>query len=543
MSLNRRELLKVALKAGTGAAVLSGIPGPLWAGINQILPASVPEIRDTTVRELAFRAIQAATEAGASYADVRLTHTRHRAIEGKLSGTTGVSPSDAEGLVVGVRALVAGYWGFAASPIWTADEMARLGRESVSQARALGIGPAREIELARAPVPVDEHWRMPVEINPFETSHNEIFDLLASMRILAESSPGYEVMRNTAGFMVQEKAFASSDGAYCTQELYQSTGTFVLKLSKNGRSGERALTTLTTAGLGWELYTGRPIHEEVRQLMAALDDDLELPVKPVEVGRYPVVFDARTVATLADVTIGTATQLDRALGFEANASGTSYLNEPLEMLGSFELGAPALTITADRSEAGGAATVRWDDEGVRPDEFTLVRDGVLDDFLTGREGAGWLVDAQVKAGTEPRSRGCVAAPSAVEAPLIHTPNLRVEPGREALGFDELVGEIEDGFAIEEMGVDIDFQGLNGMGRGRVYEVKDGKRVALVTGAGVLFRSPELWKTLVTLGGAESMRRYGTNSTKGEPPQATYHSVSSPPALFDQVTVIDPTRKA
>lgn len=533
MTISRRDLIKLGFKAGVGATLLSGLPSQLWATSVTSAPRMSMPITDPWVKELALRAVDAARSAGASYADVRLTHTRERSSHGNF-----------EGLVVGVRSLVNGYWGFAGSQIWTPDEMVRLGMESVLQARALGIGPVREVDLAAVPTPVDEHWTMPVEIDPFEDiSVEEISDFFLGLGYFIEVHPNFERGMLGATFVVQEKAFASSEGAYCTQRLYRSSGIVGVRLEKNGRRLGGGLDSLTPAGLGWELFKDQPLREQIRRVMEELEEDLALPVKPVEVGRYNVVCDALTVANLVDSTLGTATQLDRVFGYEANASGTSYLNDPLGMLGSLEVGAPLLTLTADRSVHGGAATVAWDDDGVRPDEFTLVREGVLHDFQTTRESAAWLSDAYTKASREIRSHGCAAAPTAVEAPLTHTPNLRIHPGGEALDFDDLVSGIEEGLAIKGMHVEMDFQGLNGLGQGRVYEVKNGKRVARIEGAGFLFRAPELWKSLVALGGEESVRRYGTTSRKGEPEQTTYHSVSAPPAVFKEFTVIDPKRKA
>jgi len=534
MTISRRDLIKLGVKAGVGATLLGGLPSQLWATSAASEPSMPIPITDPWIKELALRAVDSARSAGAQYADVRLTYTREK----------GGSHGTVEALVVGVRSLVDGYWGFAGGRLWTPDEMARLGRESVAQARALSIGPVRKFDLAAAPIPVDEHWTMPIEIDPFEeVSDEEISDFLRGLGYFIEVHPNFEKDLLIARFLVQDKAFASSEGAYCTQRLYRSAGAVVAVLRKNGQTLRRGVDTLTPAGLGWELFKGQPLREQIRRLMDEMEEDIMMPVKPVEVGRYNVVCDALTITNLASLTLGTATQLDRVFGYEANASGTSYLNDPLGMLGSFEIGAPLLTLTADRSEHGGAATVAWDDDGVRPDEFTLVREGVLHDFQTTRESAAWLSDAYTKASREIRSHGCAAAPTAVEAPLTHTPNLRIHPGGEALDFVDLVSGIEEGLAIKGMHVDMDFQGLNGLGQGRVYEVKNGKRVARIEGAGFLFRAPELWKSLVALGGEESVRRYGTTSKKGEPEQTMYHSVSAPPAVFKEFTVIDPKRKA
>jgi predicted Zn-dependent protease len=90
---------------------------------------------------------------------------------------------------------------------------------------------------------------------------------------------------------------------------------------------------------------------------------------------------------------------------------------------------------------------------------------------------------------------------------------------------------------------MDFQGASGLLTGRFYEIKNGKRVARLNAAGILFRTPELWKSLLALGGAASARRYGRRALKGEPPQAVEYSVTAVPAVVKQLTLIDAMRKA
>jgi TldD protein len=534
MPISRRDLLRV----GAGAAALAAIPRPLLAQLGP-KPEPVPPIQDPRLKALALRAVEAARTAGASYSDVRLTHTRTRSFMASVT-----SIGDAESMVVGARALVNGYWGFASSPVWSPDEMARLGREAVHQAKVNALGPARSAELAPVPVVADQHWVMPVEIDPFEVSPFEIVDYLRSLAEFVWRHRDFDVVDNKCLFEVQEKAFASSDGSYLTQRLYRAQGGFAIKLQHEGVPAvEGPLDRLTPAGLGWELYKGQPLRQYIEELMAQLEEDAKLPIEPVEVGRYDTACDARSVARLLDNTIGSATQLDRALGYEANAGGTSYLTDPFKMLGSYEAGASAMTVTANRSEKGGAATAKWDDEGVAPDDFPLVKGGVLADFQTMREGAGWLGALYEKRGSPVRSRGCAAAPSGLEAPLTHTPNIALAPSSAKLDFDAAVAGLTKGIAVRGMGADMDFQSSSGLGTGRVYRVKNGKRVARLNGAGFLFRATDLWKSLGAMGGAGSLRRYGHAVSKGEPAQTTYHSVTAPPAVFKELTLIDVMRKA
>jgi hypothetical protein len=90
---------------------------------------------------------------------------------------------------------------------------------------------------------------------------------------------------------------------------------------------------------------------------------------------------------------------------------------------------------------------------------------------------------------------------------------------------------------------MDFQHASGLGRGRVYEIKQGKRVATIASAGFLFRATELWKALDAMGGESSLRRFGMQTMKGEPAGQCFHSVTAAPAVVKALTLIDPLRKA
>jgi TldD protein len=532
MSISRRDFMK----AGVTVAAAVAVPRPLLIRFGA-KAEPVPPIDDRRFEELVGRALDAARAAGAGYADVRLTHDRTRSID----YTSNVQ--ETEDMVVGVRALVNGYWGFASGPVWSADEMARLGREAVVQGKTNALGKARIVELAPVTTVKDGHWVMPIRIDPFDVAPIEIADYLAGLRLFAVRTPGVSVIMDDCSLFTQEKAFGSTAGSYCTQRTYLTSGTFVMSLEQGEKRGGGSLDGLSPAGMGWELYRDQPLREAIERLIDEVKADMRLPVKPVDVGRYDMVFDARSVANLVHGTLGPATELDRALGYEANAGGTSYLDDPLHMVGSYQAGAPSLTVTANRSEPGACATVKWDDEGVTPDEFTLVKDGVLVDYQTTRESARWLEAYYGKRGTSLRSHGCAAAPSGIFAPLQHAPNLVMGPGKDALDFDALVTGLTTGIAMKEASFDMDFQKLNGLGTGRAYEIKGGKRVAVIGGAGVLARAPELWKALLAVGGRASARRIGLMSEKGEPTQRHVASVTAPPAIFKQLTVIDPLRKA
>ena len=536
MTTTRRSFLKTGATAATIAAI-TAMPRPLMAKLNGSAPEVLPPVEDPRLKALAARALDVARSAGAAYADIRLTHTWDWNIAPK-------NFSVSEQMTVGVRALVDGYWGFASGPMWSPDEMARLGREAVFQAKANTLGKPRTVELAPTPTVPDGHWVMPIKLDPFEISPFEIMDYLSGLAEFLIRTPNIMGGANVCHIVKQEKLFASTPGSYCTQRTYRTEGQFSFRLTlPDGKMGDALLDCLSPAGMGWELYRDQPLREAITRTIAELRDDLMLPIKPVDVGRYDTVFDAEGVANLVHQTLGPATELDRALGYEANAGGTSYINAPFDMVGTYQAGAPNLSVTANRSERGGCATVQWDDEGVTPDDFPLVKQGVLTDFQTTRESAGWLKDFYAKSGRRWRSHGCAAASDGIFAPMQHAPNLAMTPGNEALDFNALVSSLSKGIAVKGLGLDMDFQHSSGLATGRIFEVKNGKRVAMLDAPGLLFRSSDLWKGLLSIGGKESLRRFGLAAQKGEPMQELYASVTAPPAMFKQVTLIDVQRKA
>jgi TldD protein len=264
---------------------------------------------------------------------------------------------------------------------------------------------------------------------------------------------------------------------------------------------------------------------------------------PVDIGRYDAVFSAQAMASLVDATVGAATELDRAMGYEANASGTSYLSEPLDMAGRYQIGSHLLTVTGNRNTPGGAATVKWDDEGVVPEDFPIVQNGVLVDYQTTREQVAWLAPYYVRVNRPSRSHGCARAASAGFVTMQYPPNLRLAPGSGAATFDDLVAGVANGVAVLSVGPQMDQQALNGVGIPAIMRrITKGKLGPYIANAGIAFRAPEFWKNLTALGGPSSEQWIGVERSKGEPSQAVTHSVGAVPGLVTSVAVIDALRR-
>jgi TldD protein len=537
---DRRDFLKVASFAGLSLAGRA-MPG---YGLLRALDL-YPRAGDPLLRELSARALDTARAAGATYADVRFTLERFEDLI-FFSHRHYQHLRDHEFAGVGVRALVDGAWGFASSPHWTPEEVARLAREAAAQARTNAQGQGRRIDLGPPPPAASGEWATPIRRDPFTVPMEEKVETAwAFLEQASRYNVGVRRANIGSGMRMnwrrQERTFASTDGAFTTQTIYQSdTSLSVGAQTPEGRAG-RSTNLLGNVAGGWELFADAPLVDDIPRLA---EEALEMVgAEPVRPDRYDVVMDARTVAQLVGMTIGTATELDRVLGYEANAGGTSYLAPPAEMLGSFEVGSGLLNVRADRSSPRGLASVRWDEEGVEPEDYDLVRDGVLVDYQTTRELAAELGNARESVGRL-RSRGGAWSESGLDFTMLHSPNVQVLPGPEDRTFDDLVAGLERGLVICGGRVTVDRQQLNGEINGElVYEVRDGRRTRIVHSSEALFRSPELWRGLKALGGPGTQEWSGVSVQKGQPQQRSVFGAAAVPALFENVAVTDRRRKA
>jgi TldD protein len=503
-------------------------------------------LEDPAWRAFAQRGLDAAREAGAQYADVRLTRTLN---QGHVNGTV----SDLELLGVGVRALVDGCWGFASSPYWQGDEPVLLGRMAAQEARTVARVTPRDVALSARPT-ASGTWVMPVKIDPFTVSFEEKRDFFESWQQLVLA---YRPKRALAidipspwgmSFTRQEQAVATSDGSYVTQVVFDSSLDGPVRINFDrarmvtpqiGRSIKR----VDASGAGWELMLEAQIPDQCPSLC---DEALELalaPMKPAEPGRFDVVFDAATTARLVDQSFGTATELDRALGDEANATGTSFLGPDLAAVLGQPVGSPLVTVTGDRHMARGLATVRWDAEGVEPDVATIVNKGLLSDYQTTRALATQLAAWYAQQGRPMRSHGFAGAASALDVTLQAPPNLTLAPGTTETSFTDMVASVSKGLVVQNADVTTDFQAKYGVVKGgTIREIKGGKIGAVVRKAGLLFNTTELWKNVRVAGGAASAAQFPASRRKGEPVQTVWHSVRAVPMLVQNVAVFDVSKR-
>jgi TldD protein len=494
------------------------------------------------LRAMATAAIESAKSAGASFADIRISE--RQLLELRLGPLSPVMPDTSiqSTYDFGVRVMVDGAWAFVHGTNPTADGTTKGARDAVATARGYARQIRRKIELAPTPVATGE-WTTPFQIDPFTVPLEDQAALLGAYRAAAArvrygSDPGvaFKWLRDT-------RVFASSEGALTTQIIYRSepsasvTGNLGLGERGNGPVNVGLPGYLPAAG-GYETVTLPGFQDTIKRFAEEAVRIASIPRRTLDVGRYPVVFDGVTLGAAMGATIGPALELDRVLGYEADAAGTSYLSPPNEILGT-QITSPLLNLKAHRALPAIWA-VKWDDEGVEPDSYDLIRDGVLVDYHTSRETAPALADWYAKQGKPMRSHGCLMAPEVDMPSLVRAPHLAVTPSAKPASVDDLAKELNRGILVSEInGFSTDHQLAGGsmMWGGKLFEVAQGKIVRRIDGNGLQFRTSTFWKSLQTLGDETTVGSSAYNLRKGQPWHAVRHVTSAPAGLFKEIDVV------
>jgi TldD protein len=514
------------------------------AGMALVEPRTLHgRMQDVDERELTARALEAARSAGASYADIRIQRNRTQSIGTRERQITDFD--DAETYGFGVRVLAGGAWGFAASRDVTVDEVVRIARQAVAQARANALAQQRPVELAPTEVHPDAAWRSPVQTDPFAVSVEDKVGLLLATNEAALRVPRARFVTTSLFFVREEKTFASTEGSYIVQTLTRSypVTTVTAVAERGGDFQTRMSTDVPPRGLGYEYVVQSDL--PARAAVWAEEAAAKLSARPVEPGRYDLVLLPTHLRLIIHESIAHPTELDRIMGYEANYAGTSFIHPVRDYLGKFRYGPDLMNVQAERSAVGSLATIGYDDEGVRPDEYLIVKNGILNDLQTTREQAPMLAEWYASQGRPVRSHGNSTAQSWAHVQFQRMPNVNLMPHPERdVPLEELIAGVENGILIDGHGsFSIDQQRYNGQFGGQVYhEIRNGRKGAMLRDVAYQIRTPEFWNSMDLIGGPSTYFVGGTFfDGKGEPSQLNAVSHGSPVARFRQVNVINTAR--
>src|SRR4051794_11561027 len=498
---------------------------------------------EDVTRELMMAAINTAKSAGASYADVRIGRYRNSIVFTREQQI--VQTGDTDSIGAGVRALVDGTWGFGATKVLTKDGVAAAAREAVAIAKANRIARDQPVVLAPTQAYPNATWKSDYKVDPFTIPIEQRADLLLKANAEALKVKGVRFVNSGLFFVKEDRNFASTEGSVISQTLVRVAVPFtVTAVAADNSDFQTRSNGVQPAGRGWEYVLEQDLvgnagkwAEQAAQKLAA---------KSVDVGRYDLVLHPTHLWLTIHESIAHPTELDRALGYEANYAGTSFVAPPEKMLGKLRYGPEFMNIQGDRSQEGGCATIGYDDEGVKPESFLIIKNGVLNDYQTTREQANWLKWWYDSQGKQARSHGCSNGDSWATVQFQRMPNVSLLPGTKDIGYDDLIAATDRGIAIEGDGsFSIDQQRYNAQFGGQVFhEIRNGKIVGPLKDVAYQKRTPDFWNSMDMIGGPKSYTMGATFfDGKGQPGQVNAVSHGCVPSRFRNINVINTGRKA
>ncbi|MCX5450572.1 TldD/PmbA family protein [Streptomyces nigrescens] len=489
---------------------------------------------------LADAALARARALGADHADFRLERIRSaswRLRDARPSGT-----SDITDLGYAVRVVHGGAWGFASGVDLTMDAAARVAAQAVAMAKLSAkvikaAGSDERVELAPEPAHPDRTWVSSYEINPFDVPDADKTGLLAewSTRLLAAEGVAHA---DAALLTVQENKFYADTAGTSTTQQRVRLHPQLTAVAVDPASGDfDSMRTLAPpVGRGWEYLTGGHYDwdGELARIPEHLAEKMRAPT--VEAGAYDLVVDPSNLWLTIHESIGHATELDRALGYEAAYAGTSFAT--FDQLGKLTYGSGIMNVTGDRTAEHGLATIGYDDEGVAAQSWDLIKDGTL---------VGYQLDRRIAQLTGfTRSNGCAYADSPGHVPVQRMANVSLRPAADGPSTDELISGVERGiYVVGDRSWSIDMQRYNfQFTQQRAYAIRNGRLCGQVRDVAYQATTTDFWGSMTAVGGPETYVLGGAfNCGKAQPGQVAAVSHGCPSALFQGVNILNTTQEA
>jgi TldD protein len=473
---------------------------------------------------IALAALDAAKVAGASYADARLVSYRTESVSVRDRRIDDVRSRDEYGLAV--RVIADGGWGFAAT--WRVDGKSAeaAAKRAVETAKRNGkllseLGrPA--VTLTSEPV-VRGGWVAPHEVDPLGVPIADKAGLLLEAARKALEAKGVQHADAAVEIVVEDKLLLTSEGTRVHQ-IIPRIDPSLSATAIDRRRGLFATRRLEAPGMqaGWEYVGDLALVSAATQI--ADEARMKLYARSAQPGRRHVILAPSNLWLTIHESIGHPTELDRAMGLEANYAGTSFIKP--DDAGTLRIGSDIVDVVADRTQPGGLATVMWDDDGVSPGRWPILERGVFVGWQTTRDQAAWIGEAH--------SRGCSYGQGYGGVAFQRMPNVSLQPGKEGYTTEDLVNATEDGVLVTGRGSwSIDQQRHNFQFSGQMFwEIKKGRLTRPLRDLAYQANTRDFWSSCDMLGGEATYRLGGTfGDGKGEPSQSNAVSHGCPPARF------------
>ena len=487
-------------------------------------------ITKISANELANLAVDLIRKTGCEYGDVRFCSYRRQNLYARDRSLSQLSDNVSSGF--GVRVLLDGAWGFAASHSKTPAEVARIVALAVEIAKGSRLTQKEPVRL----VPVEKYvdtYITPIAIDPFSVPVADKAELLLTIneKLLAHGAQGVKKASSFLQSSREDEVFASTEGSLIEQTIYRSYPGFGCTAIAGGDAQSRSYER-PPMNIGYEHINPDDLLSQVERVAAEAIEKVSAPTVPAGICKSLILMPTNLYLTIHE-SVGHPTELDRVYGYESNLAGTSFATT--DKLNKLQYAAPWVNFKCDRTQPGGRGTMGYDDEGVKSQDWYVVKDGILVDYLTDRETAYRLGRAS--------SNGSAYADSWSSVPMVRIPNLGLGPGPDGgshtATLAQMIADTEDGILIDGIGsYSIDQQRRNfQFGGDAFWKVEKGKVVGMLKDVTYQAMTTDFWNQIDAIGPASEQVQCGTNMCgKGEPMQVAQMSHACVPVRVRDIQI-------
>ena len=426
-----------------------------------------------------------------------------------------------------MRVVADGAWGFAGSVDINKEEIMRTVEKAVTIARASALLKKKEAVLIREEAREDQYVSS-FQKDPFEIPVEEKLDVLVQAgRILKEQSPLIKAAYTYYRGYRENKLFMNSEGAKINQQTTWCGGGLSAIAVRNGEMQTRSYPSSfggNNATSGYEFFESFALVDHAKETGQELLKLFEAEKCPS--GEIDLVLTGDQLALQIHESCGHPTELDRALGTEADYAGTSFLTP--EKLGNFQYGSEKVSIVADATVPHGLGTFGYDDEGTRAKRVYLVKKGLFVGYQSSRETAAEL-DLE-------ESSGGMRADSPLALPLIRMTNINLLPGD--WKSEEVVEDTKDGvLMLTNRSWSIDDRRINfQFGTEIGWRIRNGSKENMVKNPTYMGVTPRFWGSCDAVSKDDWIMHGVPNCGKGVPSQVMYVGHGCGTARFCKVRV-------
>jgi len=475
--------------------------------------------------ELGKIALKEAAKNGASYADIRIGEIFDENLTVKKGVPEEVSVLQSRGL--GVRVIVKGGWGFAGSVELAREEVKKVTQRAVKIAIASSKLKKKAVKMVPAETKKAK-YSTPMKKDPFKIPVEDKMEILMQAeRTVAKQS---SLIKSSSAFFRafrENKLFINTEGAEVTQQVTWCGGGIVGIALRNGEVQRRSYPCSFRGNFstsGYEFFESLELPEHAKEIGKEAVQLLDAEKCPQT--ETDLVLSGEQLELQIHESCGHPTELDRALGTEADYAGTSFLTP--DNLGKLRYGSKHVSIVADATVPGGLGTFGYDDEGTPARQVHLIKEGLFVGYQTSRETAAEL-------GLK-RSSGGMRADSPLALPLIRMTNINLLPGEWKA--EDVIEDTKDGILmLTNRSWSIDDRRLNfQFGTEIAWEIKNGSKGKMIKNPTYTGMTPVFWGYCDAVSKDDWMMWGTPNCGKGVPGQVMYVGHGCGTARFRKVRV-------